>query len=148
MEPVIQSSSMAHLLSEQLQQLQVNIIVPPAPNLASDIRAIVSQYPHVRLLDHCFSAYMPAAYNAEVENLAQDLTLLFGGTSHDLIRGTWGQPMEKDNISKINSFTDAQGLRDNLQRAIERTCHWAQHCQQKAVAMEISTGSMMLEITL
>ncbi len=120
----------------------------PSIKYGLDLAAVRQSYPNLIERPWCFSAYMPADYNPEIEALSDQLTLLFGGTSRSLIQGTWGQPIESEAISKINCFTDRLTLERNLLAAIAHSCHTAKLCRQKAVAMEISTNSIIWEISL
>lgn len=121
----------------------------PSIEYGLDLAAVRQSYPKLIERPFCFSAYIPADYNPEIEALSHQLTFLFGGTSRSLIQGTWGQPIiESEAISKINCFTDRLTLEKNLSAAIAHSCHTAKLCRQKSVAMEISRNSIMWEFPL
>jgi len=120
----------------------------PSIKYGLDLAAVRQSYPKLIERPFCFRPYMPADYNAEIEALSHQLTVLFGGTRRSLIQGTWGKPIESEAISKINCFTDRLTLEKNLSAAIAHSCHTAKLCGQKSVAMEISTNSIMWEFPL
>jgi len=126
----------------------------PSIEYGLDLAAVRQSYPKLIERPFCFSAYIPADYNPEIEALSHQLTFLFGGSSRSLIpsrsliQRTWGQPIESEAISKINCFTDRLTLEKNLSAAIAHSCHTAKLCRQKSVAMEISRNSIMWEFPL
>ena len=136
-----------------LQQSQPTPMTNLLQTLPQPIKAIVANYPaKIKVADYYISTYWPDSHFAQGKSLMSEKSRLFGGaTAANGLLGMWENPanqLVEQDIFLIKSFTDAQGLSQNLSTFLDRASYWGNICGEQVIAVEIGNwmGSLMLLI--
>ena len=149
-DQIIAQFSQSHPMQQSQQLEKLPTILPES------VKKTIAKYPiTIKTAEFYVAVYFPDTHYAQGKNLMGEIAHLLGGaTATNGLLGLWENPMNKslvpDDIFLIKSFTDTQGLIDNLAKLIERVCYWGRVCNQSVMAVEIGSlmGSIMLLISV